>query len=340
MSTAAPATLDPRLPRQRRRAVIMVFNPTHFADDVPVAGHFFHFEPKSVGQCLCAHHQRAVGEDPTGVHEILDWPRTERGQLVTDGGLRAREVVLSAEKVADIIVGPECRGAKGYVTLEGSPAEQEEQKAAAVQKWVTFHLADVEQTIAGWEAHVADLRQMRPGDPPPRRPRHVVAAYQFRDNHLEMIGRVAKYVCSLCGWDGLEAIPPRPDTAESLAGHVRQAHPGVALPEVAPEPAPAPAANRPPTQAELDEERTLESMGDDPNSQVLGNAAAPAGSTPVERKPDPEGEALTQRAKQLKMPLSVADLKGLQFGDPDVVKDVTARLEAFKKAAKKAAAAQ
>lgn len=313
MSSAIP------MRRPRKRLVVPVFNPTHFADEVAVGGHFFSFEPMSVGRCNCAHHQKEAGEDPTGVHELTDWPRNEKGVIVDSGGRGTREVVMTADQVADHIVSPDCRGDKGFVRLEGTEAEQEDQKRAAIEKWVKYHLADVEQEIATWEAHVSNLRAARPGDPPPRRPRRVVAAYQFRDNHLAMLGRRAKFVCDMCGWDGLEAIPPRADTAANLAEHRRVTHPGVVIGQAAVEAAPAPG-------------KAEEDLGNAAGGSIDGAGTAPEG-TAVATSKDKEGAAVAARAKAMGVELSVADKKGLAHDDPDVIGDVKARIDVAKAAA-------
>lgn len=325
---SSTATVLPR--RARKRPVIHVFNPTQFSDSVAVGGHFFSFAPRSVGECTCAHHQRDKGEDPTGVHELMEWPRTERGKLITAGGLGTREVVMAADKVADHIVSPECRGGKEYIILEGTPDEQEDQKRAAIDRWNVRYLADAEQTIATWESHVASLKSMRPGDPPPRRPRHVVAAYQFSDNHVAMAGRKAKFVCDLCGWDGLDAEPQMPDTGESLAWHRRRRHPGVAMSINAEMVAAMVADDEPPAA-------TTEDFGESTQGELAGSGAAKPGDAPAPPSaPDPEGDALVRRSKAHGMALGVADKKGLHHGDMDVIADVKKRLDEHVAAKKKA----
>lgn len=192
------------IPRRRAETRVLVYNPGHLADDVPVMGHFYHFPPRGIGQCTCAHHQpsRPGGQpgDNQGVHAVYDWPRNEKNEMITSG---AREVVADAQRVADFIVSEECRGAKGFVILEGSAEEIAEMKRAADRNFVAFYLPQVEQVIANWEASVADYRKNRPGDAAPRQPKVVRNAYEFRDNFGDLLPvttvRRLPWICNICG---------------------------------------------------------------------------------------------------------------------------------------------
>jgi hypothetical protein len=317
-----------QMPRIRRRNVVRVFNPMHKSDDVMVNGTFFHFDPRSVGQCICSNHQKDVGEDPTGVHELRDWPRTERGEVNNSGGPGSRVIAaegsMTADKVAEYIVSPDCRGDKGFVILDGSPAEQEEQKRAAIEKWARYFLAQCEDEIARWEQHVGNMRAARPGDPPPRRTKRVIEAYEFRDEHLALMGRRAQFICDLCGW---EAEDPVPDTAQSLGAHIARSHAGVANEgaravaiqasnalNISPPPAAAP---EPLASTPAGEAGVTTGGGEPETTDGEDFSASP-------------GAALLLRAKTLGLNLSVADTKGLSHDDADVIADVQERLKVYK----------
>jgi hypothetical protein len=71
-----------------------------------------------------------------------------------------------------------------------------------------------------------------------------------------------------------------------------------------------------------------------PARAVAGAGAAPTGDVAVETPKDSAGKALIARARFAGVKLSVADVKGLTHDDPDVIKDVTERIDAGKAALK------
>jgi len=388
------STLPRTIQRRPTEARVYVYNPSPFADDVQALGDFYHFPPRGVAQCVCAHHSptRPGGNlgDNQGVHAKHDWPRDEKGKLLTSG---RKEVVADAQRVADFIVSEECRGGKGFVILQGTAEEIAEQKAHADATFVAFFLPQVEQTIANWEASVSDYRKNRPGDLAPRQPKVVRDAYHFRDNYADVAAAILQrrkaWVCNVCGDERdsereLVATCSRRHPAQMSYTTTGEAAPNVParvldMPRTARPPAPLPptgpqesdaemAARLGMTSAELEEERlkdpslnevgaddstTLEPGLDRATALALGGqadnggvlfvpdygaartpsgAVMPAGVVAARQRLQEKNEAAKAGAEVLAaaekagFALSVADRKGLAYGDKDVVQDVRARL--------------
>ncbi len=129
--------------------------------------------------------------------------------------------------------------------------------------------------------------ESRPGKVPRRTPPRVKRAYEDRERFAEIEEQRKEFVCASCGMDF--------DVAADFASHTALHHPGAAslLPEAAPK------------EIEKPEEPGLKRQ----NSKSK------------------KGLAILQAAEDAGLELSVADKKGLKFGDRDVVKDVEERLD-------------
>lgn len=210
---------------------VLVYSPLHVPRDVQVAGHWWHFEPHSVGTCACAEHNVPGRVNNIGVHAIMEWPRDEMtGALITDGGPGSRNVGaggrLLARNVAKHICSPESMGPMGFIILYGTPEEREAQKAEADSFAIDGQLEKVNETIATWEHGVAVLRRDHPGAQAPQQPPRIKAAYAYRRSYrgkgsAAMRTRAA-HVCDFCGFETSDQ--------NTMGTHYATEHPGMKKP--------------------------------------------------------------------------------------------------------------
>lgn len=337
--------------RARRERRVPVFNPSHLAADVMAFGDFYHFDPMSIGTCGCVQHNVPDlngRRDNIGCHNKYEHARNEKQHLLLEAPMSvAGEGRCTADAVAEFIVSAESMGAKGFVILEGNAQDQEHQKRAAIEKYVAFHMTIVEETISSWEAQVASFRLARPGAAVPRQPRHVTEAYAFREKHMSAVEDADRglLICSLCG-------SRQPDQAK-LDGHVERSHPAAFIPSAAPSnvthmPAPRPALQAvPPPEEEPDpsEEEFSDGVGsvsagplEDNVPNDLGDQARSTpqreetGVTTPAAMNKREQVAYVRRisadAKAIGVELSVADEAGLEAKNPEVMRDILARIKA------------
>lgn len=271
------------------RARIPVYNPSDFPKWIEIAGVSYFFPPGEVGRCICEEHKT----DNVGIHDAMDYPRSDRGRLLMD---QPRQVVgegkYHALTCAKYIVNPDQHGKQGFCILSGTPEQQIQQKAEARANWIRIHLETCENIINAWEAACAAQAVNNPGRPAASQKPDVRAAYAFRKKYRSgLVGRLEN-ICNHCGYET--------NTPEDLAVHVREEHPVAA-------------------------------------SQARAIAASPSAALPVlpETKPPTsaeeleqkrEGKAVLDNAVAANLPLTVADRKGLQYGDMEVVADVRQRL--------------
>lgn len=236
-------------------------------------------------------------ESTVEIGDLYDWPRDDQtNRLITTGH---RDIVMAAYDVAEFICSAECRGKRGFVILEGTPEERERQKAEAIQTWAEEEVGRVEEKIANWEAYVQRAVSAAPGMPAPRQPKDVTRAYAWRKKYLRAQDARSEFVCRFCGFE----------TGDQgrLQAHLVEEHPG-AVPMLAPSvpavPGPAIAVASPPE---------------------------PSAQDPGQEERIRLGAVLMDQVAQQGFPISVADRKGLEHGDPDVLSDVRARAMAAAK---------
>lgn len=235
------------------------------------------------------------------VGDIRQYPRDEKNRLI----LKKKPVIIAeARQVADFIVSSECRGAHHFIILrapEGTP-ECESEKQEATQQWIAVYLEQSEQEISGWERFVSEFRIARAGSPPPIMPKHIKRAYDFRASYAAgLIGR-KEFICMICSADF--------DTIEDYNKHASIQHPGAGSSGVGPmtPSAPPPAPMLAPVKA-------------------IGAQGPSLAEEKRRKEAERKGAAILARANDIGLPLSVADKKGLQHGDKDVIADVTQRFE-------------
>jgi hypothetical protein len=240
--------------------------------------------------------------EPESVCEVSD--HYTYPMVETAQGVRpnygVRNISMRASEIVKFIVSSDGRGLKGFCVLMGD-GRDEQRKAEARRKYIDWRVAHSKTVQALWLSQVQAAVEA-PGGIAPVQPKHVRRELEFlRQYESGALDRKA-FVCKI---DGFES-----DSYDDVARYVAQMYPGQPV---------------------------------EPNIQSIGAGPAPAKpAAPVapKAKDSEEGVFLLERAGELKVELSVGDQKGLRFGDPDVITDVTARLVAAEKkgSGKKAAA--
>jgi len=286
------------VPRRRDRRV-NVYNPSHRNDVVQAFGSFYTFAPHAVGKCLCAPHNQPGREENVGIHSVLEFPKNEKLEPEFDKPRKVgAEGDLTADRVAEFIVSDECRGAKHFVILEGTPAEIEELKRVADARYVGAYLEKVESSIASWENYVSKFRTENPSSVAPSMPKDVQEDYAFRARHREAMKKRKAHVCLICSLD-------TDDRAEYVK-HYAEEHPNA--------PQPTADGGAPPL---VDYDDDDEGEGKSKNRLTPGL-----------------GRKMLARAEAAGLALSVADVKGLKHDDFDVYQDIEVRMDEAKAAAK------
>jgi len=239
------------------------------------------------GIAQCICAEHVASGDVEGVHDAFEYERDDMNRILTQ---HPKKVTFTALQVARHICGPDLMGGLGFVMLAGSMEEQEAQKRQADLRYAEFRSSEVEEIIADWEARCAEYSRIRPGQAPPRRPKNVADAYKDRElmERGANEGR-ADYICPTCSEETT--------TREAMDAHMALRHPGL----VGVSPITAPAVRAP-------------------------DEAAPEPIQRVQTSLVASGKRYVELAGKAGLPLSVADRKGLEHGDPDVIADIVVRL--------------
>jgi hypothetical protein len=335
MSSVALRVIPRRTPNTENR--ILVYSPLHKPKDVMVVGENYRFDAHGFSHCTCAHHNIPGAVDNIGIHAAWEYPRDDEGRMDTSVPLSRRKIAgegsLTAEAVADLVVGPGIMGPLGFIKLDPawSPDQMREAMAEADAKEIVRYLQVCQDTIDGWEAHVVKTLNENPGKPAPPRPNNVREAYAYRSEHRgHVLAREVRkqFICDFCGDEY--------DQASALATHVAAEHPGRVSPKAA-----APAFTPPPTVVQPTIETAEEELTQDEEEQPTMGSVEEGLPDPLTAVPEPpkppalplHGDEVLQRAERGKVELSLADRKGLLGNDPDIIADVEARIQkAFEKA--------
>jgi hypothetical protein len=231
--------------------------------------------------------------EPRSEFEVLGHYEPARDE---DGNiLEARAILrVAAQDVAEHICAEDQYGSDGFCILSGlSPEERERAKQQADAHWDSLYIDRVNQEIEGWETFVRAVRES--GGTIPRRPRRLDHLYAFRRSMNIEVHRA--HVCPVCAEELAEQA--------LLVKHIEMEHPDTGVSEAldilakGAEAKPAVVLPKPDVQA-----------------------APPRGNDAQLR-----GRALFDVAQKAKLSMTVADRKGLQAGDPDVMRDIQARLK-------------
>jgi hypothetical protein len=240
----------------------------------------------------------------SGTPYIVD-PRSEfdvRGHYEPtrdeDGNILETRATLkvAAQEVAEFICADDQYGGDGFCILSGlSPEQKQAAKKKADDHWDALWIGRVNDEIEGWETFVRAVREA--GGQIPKRPKRLDQLYGFRRS-MKIETRRA-FVCPVCA----EEV----DTQELLAAHIEDEHPDTGVSEALDIVAKS-----------VDEKPKI--LVPKPKPDVV---PAPARGSEQQLK----GRALFDEAAKAKLPMTVADRKGLQAGDPDVMRDIQARLK-------------
>jgi hypothetical protein len=196
---------------------------------------------------------------------------------------------VSVQDVAEHICAVDQYGGDGFCILSGlSPEEKAEAKRKANAHWDSLYFERVNSEIESWEAFVRAVRESGQGTIP-KRTKRLDGLYAFRRSMN--IEAKRSHVCPICA----EELSTQP----FLVAHIEEEHPDTGVSEA------------------------LDILAKAQPKEKAPVEAAPARGTADQLK----GRALFDQASKALVPMTVADRKGLQGGDLDVIRDIEARLK-------------
>jgi hypothetical protein len=325
MSGAALRVIPKRTPGTENR--ILVYSPLHKAKDVMISGENYLFDAHGFPHCTCTHHNIPGRVDNIGIHAAYDFPRDETGKMDITVPLSRRKIAgegaLTAEAMADLCVGPGIMGPLGFIKLDPawSVEDMRQRMAEADAKEVDRYMQVCQDTIDGWEAHVVKALNDSPGKPAPPRPAKVREAYEYRAQHRgHTFSREIRkqYICDYCGAEY--------DRETERMEHVRDEHPGRALPEATRAPVPPP-PTKVEAPTELEEEELTKDEEEQPSMGSVEEGLPTVGETEPKALVPLNGAEVLAKAERGKVELSLADRKGLTGNDPEIIADVLGRID-------------
>lgn len=288
-----------RIPLRGRYQTEVVFNGAHWRRSIQFSGDIYDIE--AFGTAEIHPHGFPKKDDDTG--KILDGPW---------------EIQISASEIVDELCKDEVEGRYGLVHIprDATDAEIARLKEQAKARWFEWFSGEAENGIADWESFVTRFREARPGDLPPQRPMRVNAFYGFRKlRRTEGLGR-KQFVCNYCGCEF--------DVEADRKAHIEFDHPNA--PEIRERQPQEPTEDAPGDQT-LDQFLAAQDKDEAPKAKAAPKIPAPEVKelTDVEKSNRERGKAAFVAARRARLELSVADQKGLRFGDLEVIADVEQR---------------